>query len=283
MALLGLAPLATGLDAIGDALAAGRRPPSILGPAIRLVGSRAGTSSRPVSPVVAAASGVALASTAVASLLVPGFALGLPWAGADGLVLVLLLLVSARLARLVAVSCGAPADVFDDLATTLPGLVLAPAAAILAAGLAATIAGSTRLDALATTVSIGSGTARGLLAASLALLAIVDRDLGGDHAASAVRGWPVAALQAERMLRFMVFLTLVAIVLPPATAVVPAAGLLPLVVSLPVFAAKIGFLAVLVGLSRPVRAGIRSSALLGAAAFFGALGAVLVAVGQTLE
>ena len=284
VALLALAPFASGLEAVGAALASGRRPASPLLPLIRLLRARVLASSGPrPTPLLAASAGFALASTALASLLVPGFALGLPLAGSDGLVLVLFLLVSARLARVVVASCAAAADAVDDVARALPALVLLPVAGILVAALGSMIAASTRLDPLLTAVPVASGAARGLLLASLALLAVFDREECQDRAQAASRSWPAAALEAERMLRFAVFLTLVAIALPPATAVAPSAGVLKLVLSGPVFVAKVAVLAILVGLSRPIRLGVRPAALLGAAAFFGALGSVLVAVGQTLE
>ncbi len=281
LALLGLAPLASGIEAAGRALGSGRLPTSPLRPYLDLETEWRRGVVASTSRLRSASAAAALGSTFCAALLVPGVATGLPFAPMDDLVLVGFLLIVARLARLVASSDGPAADYTVDLGRTLPVLVLMIPAFLFAALLASLLGGSTRLDAAILAAPDASGASRALLAISFALIALADRD-ARDHSSGGERGRVAASLAIERSLRFLVLLTLVADFLPPAIAA-GQGGLVPLVLAPPVFLAKLGLLAFASGASLTVRARLGASTLLGTASLLGALGAVLLAVGQTLE
>ena len=273
VALLLLAPL---LAEIADAtvtLLEGRTPPAP-GHGWRLLAGRWGSAGGVAfPPATLAAFGCAVA----AALLVPSFATGMLTSPIADLPLVALLLVAGRLAELPAAS--APVA----LSRGLPMAVLMLPALLLASLALSLIAGGTGLDAAIAAAPGAAAVPLGLAVLSLAIAGVADNE-ADPEADLAGPGFAVA--KATGQLRLMVWLDLVAGLLPPWSTTPSAAGPANWLAALLIWPVKVGLLAIGLGVCRVVLGAARSAwrpGALRAASLLALLGGVFVLIGQSFE
>ena len=284
--LLGAAPLVAGCAEAAEAVASGRRPASIAAPYVRLRATAAQSRADPADgsvPLAAHAGLAGLALAVVAFLLVPTFATGTLLAPFDDVVIVAFLLAASHWLGLAAGAVDGASAAAPAVVTAVPPLVFALPAFGFVAALASVAGGSTRLDAAITAEGAMSGGPLALLLGALALLALAEDATIGAGQRSALTGPDAAIAAAGRMVQRLVVLDLLAAFALRGTVVATAGGPLLWGFGLLAWFGKLLVLSFALGAARPLRRAFGAPALLGTASLLGLLGAVLLAIGQTLE
>ncbi len=262
VALLSTAPFVSDLARASERLLEARSP-APFGHGWRSIASPLRSPDANASPSMLAS----FALTAAAALLVPSFATGMLTGPLDDLPLIALLLAAGRVAS----EWGAPPV---SAGRSLGAVVLSIPALLLASLALALIAGRPGLDAAIEAAPSAAAVPLGLVALALALTALADTGAEADLAG------PVATL------RLLVWLDLVACLLPPWSTTPSSAGPIAWLAALLLWPVKIALLAILLGSGRFMLASWRPSwrlASLRAASLLALLSGVFVLIGQRLE
>ncbi len=270
--LLFLAPLAAEVAGATGRMLEGRSPPPF-GHEWRAVLASIRPGPAPLSMPVLAGFGL----TAAAALLVPSFATGMLTGPLDDVLLVVFLLLAGRLAALASVS--------DPMVAGggLAAIVLSAPALLLAALALALLGGTTGLDAAIAAAPSSSPVPLGLVALALALIAVADVD---GRIAPGLAGPMLGLARLTAHLRLLVWLDLVAALLPPWSTTAATAGPFGWLAALVLWPVKVGLLAAGVGAVRVGLGSARSSwrlACLRAASLMALLSGVFVLIGRSLE
>ncbi len=275
VALLLLAPLLTEVADATGTLLEGRTPPAP-GHAWRSLAGRLGSGGGVAFPP---ATLVAFGCAVAAALLVPSFATGMLTSPIADLPLVALLLVAGRLAGVPRDSAAAAVA----LSRGLPMAVLMLPALLLASLALSLIAGGTGLDTAIAAAPGAAAVPLGLAVLSLAIAGLADGE--ADERAD-FAGPVLAVAQATGQLRLMVWLDLVAGLLPPWSTTPSAAGPANWLGALLIWPVKVGLLAIALGVCRIALGAARSAwrpGALRAASLLALLGGVFVLIGQSFE
>ncbi len=270
--LLFLAPLASEIADVTGRMLEGRSPPPF-GHAWRAILASIRPGLAPLSLPVLAGFGL----TVAAALLVPSFATGMLTGPLDDVLLVVFLLLAGRLAAIASVSDPMVAG------SGLASVVLSAPALLLAALALALIGGSTGLDAAIAAAPSSSPVPLGLVALALALIAVGDTD---GHVAPGLAGPMLGLARLTAHVRLLVWLDLVAALLPPWSTIAATAGPLEWLIALVLWPVKVGLLAAGLGIIRAGLGSARASwrlACLRAASLMALLSGVFVLIGRSLE
>lgn len=295
--MLAAAPLLVGVLGLCRARLAGRAGAPLLQPFhdLRRLARKQPVLPESASRLLVAAPIVALASLAVAALLIPSFALGMASAPAADLIV---------LAGLLTVSRGAIAMAGLESGISLGGIaasrgmslaILTEPALLLVIFAMATMSGATNLDSLAGMArDSGSGlrVSLGLALAAAAIVAMVETGrfqggsvlgMGQDSARLAFSGWHLAVADYAAALRLTVWLSLLLVMFVPVGIAPAGGGVVAWLIGLLVWAAKM--MALTAGLAlteagRPAMRWTRAPELVGMALLLGLLATVFLFIGQ---
>lgn len=245
------APLLVAAVGRAEAMATGLAAPPVPWPwmAWRRAGRKQGLDTVPVSWLATAAPTVALACTATAALLVPGFTLGLALLPLADLPLLAMLLILARLVMVLAALDPGTAPAGLAAARRARIGVLGDIALMVALMACALLGGGLGLEQVATAPrdgTAGVAVAAALALAALLAVAIVDLDLGNAGLDTQADGHDRAALGFAEGLRMVLWCDLIAVLCFPAGMAGVEAGAAGWLIGLVAWIGRLGLFALLV-------------------------------------